>query len=457
MTKEKLENILLNLVSTGADFAEVFLEKRKNKTFNYIDNRLDELNMKHLEGIGLRIAKENHTFYGSTSDLSEESIQKITENLKENIKDKVVISNIKLKDKKEYKHSGTNKYSDEEIKNKLKEINDTIRKKDNRIVQVNIIFKNDLQNVTIANQSGKYVQEERIYTRIFIMVNFKDGENISNNRYSYGMAMGNELLDKIDYEKIIEDLVKTGIDKLYAKPCMGKVMPVVIASGFGGVIFHEACGHAMEATSVADHLSVLSDDLNKKIASSKVTIIDDGTLSQEWGSTQIDDEGNKTQRNVLIENGVLKNFLVDELNTRKMKMPITGSGRREDYSFAPTSRMNNTYLASGTDSIEDMIQSIDFGLYAKDLGGGQVSTETGEFNFGCDTAYMIRNGKIAECVKGASLIGNTKEILKEIEMVGPDLALGQGMCGSISGSVPVNVGQPTIKVGHILVGGEADE
>ena len=231
-------------------------------------------------------------------------------------------------------------------------------------------------------------------------------------------------------------------------------MPVVIGPGFGGVIFHEACGHAMEATSVADGMSVLSHDLNKKVASDIVNIIDDGTLDKEWGSTKIDDEGCETKRNVLIKDGVLVGYLIDEINNRKMNMQVTGSGRRESYLFAPTSRMNNTYLLPGNDSFEDMIKSIKLGLYAKRLGGGQVSPVTGEFNFGCDLAYMIRDGKIAECVKSASLIGTTKEILQNVEMISDDLALGPGMCGSNSGSVPVNVGEPTIKVSSILVGGE---
>ena len=457
MKKEKIENILSEMLSTGGDFAEVFLEERTNKGFMYIDNRLDQFNISNKNGIGLRLAKENNIYYGSTNDLTDEGIQKIVSDLKSNIHDEVLYSDIKLEELEEYKHNGVNKYTDEEVKNKLKEINDKVCSQDERISQVKLIFNNINQKVTIANQSGCFKAEDRILTRLYIIVFFKDGEKVSNIHYSKGLGIGNELLDKIDYDTVIQDLIKTGIDKLYAKPCIGKVMPVVIESGQGGVLFHEACGHAMEATSVAEHLSVLSDDLNKTIASSKVTIIDDGTIANEWGSTQIDDEGHPTQKNVLIKDGVLVNYLIDELHNRKMKIKTTGSGRRQDYTFAPTSRMNNTYLAPGNDSIEDMIKSIDLGLYAKDLGGGQVSTETGDFNFGCNTAYMIRNGKIAECVKSASLIGNTKEILKEIEMVGPNLAMGAGMCGALSGSVPVNCGQPAIKVAHILVGCESNE
>ena len=318
-------------------------------------------------------------------------------------------------------------------------------------------MQNVKQNVTIARENGLYKKEERERTRLYITISLKDNDKSCNIAYSYGKTISLDLLDEINYDEVINNLVKEGLDKLYAKPCVGGEMPVIIENGFGGVIFHEACGHAMEATSVADKISVLSHDLGNKIASEKVSIIDDGTLCNEWGSSKIDDEGRETKINKLIDKGVLTGYLIDEINNRKMKMQPTGSSRRESYIYAPTSRMNNTYLEKGTDTFEEMIKDIKLGLYAKKMGGGCVSPETGDFNFACDLAYMIRDGKIAECVKSASLIGNCKDILQSVEMVGDNLALGQGMCGSISGSVPVNVGMPRIKVGHILVGGEKDE
>lgn len=457
MKKERIENILNELLSTGGDFGELFFESTSDKSFNFVDNKLDSLSINSIEGVGIRLAKKDQVYYASTDDLSDESLMYIIDTLKKNIDDKVIYNNIKLEKLKQYHNKINNKYTDNDIKKLLNNINDKIRIKDERIIQVNIKFVSEEQKVTIANHTGLYVSENRNRSRLFIIVNFKDNENVANISYSYGTSGGNVMLDEINFDDVIDDLIKKGLDKLYAKPCVGKVMPVIIGPGFGGVIFHEACGHAMEATSVADKLSVLSFDLNKKIASEKVTIIDDGTIDSSWGSTLIDDEGHITQKNILIKDGVLVNYLIDEINNRKMKMQTTGSGRRESYLFAPTSRMNNTYLACGTDKVEDMIKSIDLGLYAVKMGGGSVSTETGDFNFACDLAYMIRDGKIAECVKSASLIGNTKEILKEVEMVSDDLSLGQGVCGSVSGSVPVNVGQPTIKIGHILVGGTDEE
>jgi TldD protein len=193
--------------------------------------------------------------------------------------------------------------------------------------------------------------------------------------------------------------------------------------------------------------------LGQKIANEKVTAIDDGTIPGAWGSVNIDDEGNPTQRNVLIENGVLKNYMIDRLGSRRMNMPMTGNSRRQGYAYEPTSRMTNTYIANGPDKNEDIIASIEYGLYCKEMGGGSVNPLTGAFNFAVREGYIVRNGKICEAVRGASLIGTGSQILKDIDMVGQNLATGQGMCGSSSGSVPTDVGQPLIRVSEITVGG----
>lgn len=457
MKKDRLENILEAMLSTGGDFAEIFMENKKTTVFNYIDSNLDGYSVNYSNGLGLRLAKDNNVYYAATNDFSKKSINSIINTLKSNIKDKVVYNYVSLNRLKKYKNNYKTHYTNDDIKELFNNLDKKIRSKDERINQVNLTLQNVKQDVTIARENGLFKNEERERTRLYIIISFKDGDKACNISYSLGKTTSLDLLDEIKFDEVINELIKEGTDKLYASACPGGEMPVIIENGFGGVIFHEACGHAMEATSVADGLSVLSHDLNKKIASEKVSIIDDGTLFDEWGTTKIDDEGRETKKNVLIENGVLKGYLIDEINNRKLNMKPTGSSRRESYIYAPTSRMNNTYLDKGTDAFEDMIKDIKLGLYAKKMGGGSVSPETGDFNFACDLAYMIRDGKLAECVKSASLIGNCKDILASVEMVGDNLALGQGMCGSISGSVPVNVGMPRIKVSHILVGGEKSE
>ena len=457
MKKDRLESILEDMLSTGGDFAEIFMENKITTIFNYIDSNLDCYNVNFSNGIGLRLAKDSNVYYAATNDFNKKNINSIVDILKSNIKDKVIYTYVSLNRLKKYKNNHKTHYTNDDIKNLFNNLDKKIRSKDHKINQVNITLQNVKQDVTVARENGLFKNEERERTRLYIIISFKDGDKACSISYSLGKTTSLDLLDEIKFDEVINELIKEGIDKLYASACPGGEMPVIIENGFGGVIFHEACGHAMEATSVADGLSVLSHDLNKKIASEKVSIIDDGTLFDEWGTTKIDDEGRETKRNVLIENGILKGYLIDEINNRKMKMKPTGSSRRESYIYAPTSRMNNTYLEKGTDTFEDMIKDIKLGLYAKKMGGGSVSPETGDFNFACDLAYMIRDGKLAECVKSASLIGNCKDILASVEKIGDNLSLGQGMCGSISGSVPVNVGMPRIKVSHILVGGEKSE
>ena len=234
-------------------------------------------------------------------------------------------------------------------------------------------------------------------------------------------------------------------------------MPVVINNGFGGVIFHEACGHALESTSVGIKNSYLTDKLGQQIASPVVFARDNARIKGEWGSYATDDEGHESSDLLLIENGILKNYLIDELGARRMNSKATGCSRRESFAYAPTSRMSNTYICAGNDTHDDIIADTEYGLYAASMGGGSVDPATGEFNFAVDEGYMIRNGKIAEPVRGATLIGKGGEVLMNIDKVGNDLELSAGMCGSLSGNVPVTVGQPTIRVSSIIVGGRDAE
>lgn len=268
--------------------------------------------------------------------------------------------------------------------------------------------------------------------------------------------MGFELFrDRIDPAAHARKAAKTAITMLHAPECPAGVMPVAIDNGFGGVIFHEACGHSLEATSVAFGMSEFCGKLGQQIAAPCVTAIDDGTLPNEWGSENVDDEGTPTTKLVLIENGVLKNYMVDRLNGKRMGMAPTGSARRESYAYAPTSRMRNTYIAAGTDSNEEIISSMGDGLYAAKMGGGSVNPATGEFNFAVQEGYLVKDGKIATPVRGASLIGKGAEVLMKIDRVGRDMQMAQGMCGSQSGSVPTNVGEPMIRVSAMTVGGRA--
>ncbi|MBR5742867.1 MAG: TldD/PmbA family protein, partial [Clostridia bacterium] len=309
-------------------------------------------------------------------------------------------------------------------------------------------------NILIATSEGLYARDRQIRTRLTVQaVAEKNGETQTGSCRP-GRRMGLEMFDGlIDPRETGIHAARQALVMAGAGYCPAGVMPVAIGNGFGGVIFHEACGHSLEASSVAYGMSEFTGKLGQKIANEKVTAIDDGTIPNAWGSINIDDEGTPSRKNVLIEKGVLKSYMIDRMGGRRMGMAPTGSARKQNYSFTTTSRMTNTYIAPGEDKSEDIFASIEYGLYAKEMGGGSVNPATGEFNFAVQEGYLIRNGKIAEPVRGASLVGKGSEVIQKIDMVGSDLDMGQGMCGSSSGSIPTNVGQPLIRVSSITVGG----
>ena len=456
MNKKTLQLLLDNIIEREVDFGEIFYENTLVKTYEVIDSKLDTINSRITHGVGIRLAHNNDIVYGYTNDLKKKSLYELVSRIKNNFSNNRLIKEVNLerlkisRDKSVIKH---NDMDDNKKKEYLLNIDKLARSIDSRIVQVDTVFYESDSEVIIANTNNTYVKENRPLTRLNITIIAKDDKRQTKSSKSYGISGGYELLDEIDIKKEVENLAISAIKKLSAKPCPSGEMPVIIGPGFGAVIFHEACGHSMEATTVSYNTSILSGKLNEKIASSKVSIIDDGTLKSKWGTTVYDDEGNKTRKNVLIKNGVLKGYLIDYLNNRKMNMEITGSGRRESYKYAPTSRMNNTYLVKGHDKIEDMIKSVKYGIYAVNMGGGSVDPVTGDFNFAVNEAYLIEDGKITDMVLGGSLIGNTLDILNNVSMVSDDLSFDTGFCGSVSGNVPVTIGEPTILVSKILVGG----
>lgn len=446
----KLEEILNYACNLDLDYSEVFYEDNIINTYIMNDSKLDDINTNRVNGIGIRLVKNNQVYYGYTNNIN--SYKEIIDNLSVNFQ-KCNPKKIKLTKKEPLKIVSVKKeYSDTDKKNILLKV-DEIARKNAKVSQVEAKIYESRQNVKIANSLGTYVEDIRPLTRLIVTIVAKENDKVAKSYQTFGISGGYELFDDLDIEKEVNELTESAVTKLDALPSPGGDMPVIIGPGFGAVIFHEACGHAMEATTVARNISVLSNKLNEKIASDKVTIIDDGTIKSLWGSVNVDDEGNYPNKNLLIENGYLRNYLIDYVNSKKMKMNYTGSGRRQNYKYTPTSRMNNTYLLAGTDKIEDMIKSIKYGLYAKQMGGGSVNPITGDFNFSVEEAFLIEDGKITKPVKGASLIGNTLDILKNVEMVSDNLEYGTGWCGSESGSIPVITGEPTIKVSKILVGG----
>ncbi|WP_411169046.1 TldD/PmbA family protein [Clostridium sp. MB05] len=457
LSKNILSSVLARCLITGGDFAEIFEEDTIDTSISILNGKVENSISGRTHGIGIRIFKGFKSVYAYTNNISLNALldtaQKAALALGELKEDISVV----LNEKTIYNNnpiiyipssiSAQKKIEVMKIGYKAaKEYHDEIK-------QVSVGYLDKEQNVLIANTEGLYTEDRRVRTRLSISsVASLNGENQTGFE-GPGAHKGFELFNDIDPEYYGKEASRVAYTMLHAKNCPAGKMPVAIDNGFGGVIFHEACGHSLEATAVAKGNSVFTNMLGKQIASIKVTAIDDGTIPNAWGSLNIDDEGNKTRKNVLIENGILKGYLIDKLNGRRMGMEATGSSRRQNYKFAPTSRMTNTYIAAGTDNEAEIIKSISDGLYAKKMGGGSVNPVTGEFNFAVSEGYIVKNGEIQEPVRGASLIGKGSEVLMNIDMVGKNLEQGQGMCGSISGSIPTNVGQPMIRVKEITVGG----
>ena len=398
-----------------------------------LDSKLDNISTDTTRGIGIRLIKGNEYYYTSTNDIRKTNIKKIIKSLNkifnEKIDKKIVLNTLEeYYPKIKIPHE---KYPIEKKKDYLIEMDKKIREISNQISQVSLSLLEDDKEYIIANSNGKFVKSRNCVTRYMCTTFAKDKNNIESEFTDFAQPTGYEFLEK-DLQTQSINTAKVAIEKLKAEGFKGGELPVIIAPGFGAVIFHEACGHGLEATRVAPKTSIFSNDLGNMIATTKVTLIDDGTIPNAWGTNLIDDEGNPTQKNILIEDGVLKSFLVDEFHKKKMNMSSNGCGRRESYNYPPTSRMSNTYLKPGNDTIDDMLKGIKLGVYCEKMSGGTVNPTTGDFNFSVETARLIENGTITKRIKGITLIGNSKEILKNVEMVSSDLELGSGYCGSKS-------------------------
>ena len=452
------EQALAAALRTGGDFAEIFYEDTRSSSLTLNAGAIETALTGRTAGAGVRVYKGLSSVYVHTNDASLSGLVRAAQKAADAIGSAdravdvhltgAVARNIHAIAQLPLDVPGARRAQ------VVKAADAAARAVSAEISQVTARLYDWETDVIIANSEGLFIPDRRVYTRLALTAVASGGGESQTGSYNPGAMMGFELFgSRVDPEDVGRRAAKQAVTMLHAEPCPAGVMCAVIDKGFGGVIFHEACGHSLEATAVAFGNSEFAGKLGQQIASPIVTAIDDGTMENEWGSINIDDEGNPATRLVLIENGILKNYMVDRLNGRRMGMPVTGSARRQNYAYAPTSRMRNTFIAPGNDDEAEIIRTAGDALYAKQMGGGSVNPVTGEFNFAVTEGYMVRDGKICEPVRGASLVGKGSEVIMNIDMVGKDLQMGQGMCGSSSGSVPTNVGQPLIRVSSITVGG----
>ena len=455
------QEVLNVALSTGGDFAEIFLEDRRDNVLVLQDNRMETITSGRIHGAGIRVYVGLNAIYTYTNDTDREGLLRCARQAASAVKEQksIVFAKPFVVPERVNIHPVRMSPSQTAARKKaeiLRAANAAAREFSPEISQAICTYKDSEQDVLICNSEGLFTTDKRTYTRLYCQVVASSGTENQTATAGPGAMMGYELFtDRVNPATEARKAAETAVRMLHAPQCPSGVMPVVIDNGFGGVIFHEACGHSLEATSVAFGMSEFSGKLGQQIAAPCVTAIDDGTMPNEWGSENVDDEGTPTNKLVLIENGILKNYMIDRLNGKRMGMAPTGSARRQSYAFAPTSRMRNTYIAPGMDDDDEMTATMGDGLYAAKMGGGSVNPATGEFNFAVQEGYLVKDGRITTPVRGASLIGKGADILMKIDRVGKNMRMDQGMCGSMSGSVPTNVGQPMIRVSSITVGGRA--
>ncbi|EJP4176820.1 TldD/PmbA family protein [Vibrio vulnificus] len=442
----------------GADFAELFVEHHQTNSIQFNSQEVDKINSGIDFGIGIRLFFGHKVLYGFTNSTEESELKRVTSLLAAKDKrDQIAQAGSLNLIRYPIQHVSRQPLSkDPYLDSKIAFLHQAdlaARAQSDKITQFMGSVLQREQQIEIFNSEGLHIGDTRHYVRVATNAVAQDGSEQSVGMEGPGALMGWEFSQQLDAKALGQEVAEQALVKLNADVCPSGEMPVVIGNGFGGVIFHEACGHLLETTSVAKKASVFHDKMGEMIAHSAVSAVDDGTMTNEWGSIHIDDEGMETQRTQLIKDGKLTSFMVDKMGGLKTGYAPTGSGRRQNYKFAPTSRMRNTFIEEGESSFDEMISSIEKGIYAKKLGGGSVQPGTGEFNFAVREAYLIENGKITKPLKTATLISTGPKVLKEISMVGKDMALAPGMCGSVSGSVPTTVGQPSLKVDKILVGG----
>ncbi len=441
-----LQRVLGAALRSGGEFAEVFAEDKRSSSARLDDGRVEELTSGLDRGAGIRVVRGETTGFAHTSDLSENGLRTAAEAAAAaarggggGVKEVAVPEDVPKAAKVEL----------------LQRAEQAARAEGDSIRQVSALTADSRRRILIANSDGVLVEDDQVRTRFMVQCVAVGDTGMQTGYEGPGRTIGFELYDEIDVEDVARTAARRSLDMLKARPAPSGKLPVVLKKGAGGVLFHEACGHGLEADLVGKDASVFRGRVGEQVASPLVTLVDDGTYAREWGTYAVDDEGNPARRNTLIENGVLTDYMWDFLRARKEGRVSSGNGRRQSYQHLPMVRMTNTYVLEGEEDPEEIIRQTPHGVYCVQLGGGQVNTATGDFVFGITEAYMIENGEITDPIRSANLIGNGPETLQLIDAVGNDFDTWAGTCGKDGQGVPVSSGQPTLRVGAITIGGTA--
>ena len=460
ISQQQAEQVVSETLN-NCDDGELFLENSKSESLVLDDGKIKNTSFNSSLGFGFRAVQDDKTAFCHSNIISKKSLNDASQNLVSNMNN----GSNKVQKQSNPKRTNVKLYEDKDpIENKpfkekvelLKKIDDYVRQKNPNIKQVTASFFGEHQSVEIIKSDNQVYKDQRPLVRFNVSVMMERNGKKETGSYGTGGRMDYEnYLGSDNWKTICDEAIRQAEVNLDSKPAPAGEMKVVLGPGWPGIILHEAIGHGLEGDFNRKKTSAFHNLVGQKIAHENVTVVDDGTIASRRGSLTIDDEGTPTSRNVLIENGILKNFMQDRMNAKLMKVEPTGNGRRESFEYAPMPRMTNTFMINGNHTQDEMIKSVDKGIYAVSFGGGQVDITNGKFVFSCTEAYEINNGKIGAPLKGVTLIGNGPDILTKVSMVGNDMKLdpGIGTCGKAGQWVPVGVGQPSILVDQITVGG----
>ncbi|HSH59013.1 MAG TPA: TldD/PmbA family protein [Acidimicrobiales bacterium] len=457
-----IQRVLGTALRTGGDFAEIFVEDRRSSSAHYDDGKVEELTSGRDRGAGVRVVVGDTTGYAHTADLSETSLRAAAEAASGVARGGDGGTRIVALERQHAKAPyEPTVFSEDVDKNRKVELlaraDDAARSAGAAVTQVSAGYGDSRRRTLVANSDGLLTTGDVVRTRFGVSTVAQGDTGMQTGYEGTGRTMGFEMFDDVDVESIARKSAERAISKLAARPAPSGVLPVVIGAGWGAVLFHEACGHGFEADAIEKQASVYHDRVGQSVAGPQVTLVDDGTMGRQWGAYAIDDEGRPAQRNVLIDKGVLTDYMWDLLRSRKAGRLSSGNGRRQSYHHLPMVRMTNTYLLAGEEDPEELVRQTPHGVYVAHLGGGQVNTATGDFVFGMTEAYLIEDGEVTEPLRDANLIGNGPDVLANIDAVANDFAMaeGGGTCGKAGQSVPVGMGQPTLRITGVTVGGTA--
>jgi TldD protein len=463
ITDRNLESYLAEALSSGGDYADLYFEYVSTSAISIDESIVKSATQGVTLGVGIRVIAGERTGYAYSDDLSPDKIRKAA-------RVAACIANGPSQVEKSGLQEGTKRdlypvlvapgdTSLAERVDLVKRADKAARAADPRVFQVQATYADNLRHVLVATSDGVLNYDRQPLARMGVAALARQGQGVPQRGYSGGGGrVGLEFfLNEKTPEYFADQAVRQALIQLEAVPAPAGEMTVVLGPGWPGIILHEAVGHGLEADFNRKGVSAFSDRIGQQVASPLCTVVDDGSIGSRRGSLNVDDEGNPTQQNVLIENGILRGYLQDKLSSRIMRSAPTGSGRRESYQHIPMPRMTNTFMLAGQSDPEEIIRSVSKGLYCANFGGGQVDITSGNFVFSASESYLIEDGKLTAPVRGATLIGNGPEALKYVSMVGNDLKLdeGIGVCGKEGQSVPVGVGIPTIKLDRMTVGGTA--